>query len=182
MSAPLLWLLVAACVLLAVLLWRWERRMRTSLGLQGLGLVASDDSRIPTDTLFCAPLGLVGRPDHVVEVGGAYVPVEVKPSARVLRQSHTLQLAAQCLLVQYVHGERPPYGIAVLAEGRREIVPYSQELEHKVLDSLRDMRLSLLAEMPPGDTGSAAKCRGCSFGGSCPASRASALVQFLPRE
>lgn len=172
MNAVPLMLGLLGCLLLSLLLWRWERRARRGMGLQGLDLVASDDSGAPVPTLRSEGVGLIGRPDHLARVGRAYVPVEVKPGATRLRDSHVLQLGAQCLLVEHTYGRRPPYGVAVLADGRREIVPYADALERRVLDTLSEMRLHLLAESAPQDAGSLAKCNACGFGGTCPSSKA----------
>ena len=92
---------------------------------------------------------LVGRPDQLVRIGRALIPVEQKPKARRLQQSPILQIAAQCLLVQEVYGIRPPYGIVVLAGGCRHEVEFSPALELRLLDTITRMRSMLSATAPP---------------------------------
>jgi CRISPR-associated exonuclease Cas4 len=121
-SPELLLLALALAVAAYVLLTRWTRSRRRALGITEGKIVSADDSVIRAPTLRSERLGLVGRCDHLLRVGDADVPVEGKPSARRLQQSHILQVGALCLLVQDVYGARPPYGVVVLADGSREPV------------------------------------------------------------
>jgi hypothetical protein len=97
-------LLLIGAVLLYVCLGRWTRRERSALGLSNEVIVSADDSALRTPTLRSARYGLVGRPDQLVSVRRMLIPVEHKPKARRMQQSHVLQLAAQCLLVHEVDG------------------------------------------------------------------------------
>ena len=163
-------LLVLALALAAaawVVLARWTRRTRAGLGLAGGAIVAADDSRLRSPTLRSERLGLVGRCDHLLRVGDAYVPVEQKPSARKLQPSHVLQVGALCLLVQDVYGARPPYGVVVLAGGAQERVPFSEELERSVLRAMAEMRRTLATGEAPGRRWVGAKCRACGFHPVC---------------
>ena len=108
-------LLLAAVVLAYVALGAFQRRRRTSIGLSGSTVVAADDSRLGSPTLLSQRLRLVGRPDQLVRIGGQLIPVEQKPRAWRVHDSHVLQVAAECLLVSEVYGIRPPYGLLVLA-------------------------------------------------------------------
>jgi len=96
-------LLLIALVLLYVCVARWTRGERTALGLNNEVIVSADDSAVGAPTLRSTRYGLVGRPDQLVRVGRILIPVEQKPSARRIHQSHVLQLAAQCLLVHEVY-------------------------------------------------------------------------------
>jgi CRISPR-associated exonuclease Cas4 len=80
---------------------------------------------------------------------GALIPVEQKPKARRVHQSHILQVAAQCLLVQEVYGIRPPYGIVVLVGGLQHKVQFSPSLEARLQDTMARMRAMLGANAPP---------------------------------
>jgi CRISPR-associated exonuclease Cas4 len=127
--------------------------------------VSADDSLIRAPTLRSERLGLVGRCDHLLRVGDAYVPVEQKPTARRLQPSHILQVGALCLLVQDVYGVRPPYGVVVLADGSQERVTFSEELERGVVRTMAEMRRILATGAPPGPRWVGAKCHACGY---CP--------------
>jgi CRISPR-associated exonuclease Cas4 len=159
--------MLVATVLLYVLLTRWCRREQAAVGLDHETVHSSDDSTAPIPTLRSWRYGLVGRPDQLVRVGRALVPVEQKPTARRLQPSHVLQVAAQCLLVQEVYGIRPPFGLVVLAEGVRQRVEFSPELERHLLETMAQMRAFLHAGAAPEPRWTSGKCRNCGFRTTC---------------
>src|SRR5207244_4622650 len=85
---------------------------------------AADDSRLESATLRSERLGLVARPDHVLDLGGMRIPVEQKPAAQRAWPSHTLQVSAQCALLEETFGVRPTHGVLVLANAQQEPVPF----------------------------------------------------------
>jgi CRISPR-associated exonuclease Cas4 len=165
MSVLVLLLLVAG--LLYVGLTLWSRRARGTLGLPNAPIVAADDSYLGAPTLRSVRYGLVGRPDQLIRAGGVVIPVEQKPRARQLQPSHVLQVAAQCLLVQEVHGVRPPYGLVVLAGGRQERVAFTRALEQRLLNTMALMRGLLRDGTEPGPRWVDAKCHACGFRTTC---------------
>ena len=163
LSVPVV--LLALTLATWLLLTWWSRRQRARLGLGG-PIIAADDSALGAPTLRSERLGLVGRCDQLLEVDGTYVPVEHKPRARRLQPSHILQVGALCLLIREVYGVRPPYGVVVLADGRRERVAFDGELERAVLGMMAEMR-RLLAGEPPGPRWVAPRCRACGYRRVC---------------
>jgi CRISPR-associated exonuclease Cas4 len=162
-----LFLLLIGAVLLYVLVGQWTRGERSALGLSREVIVSADDSALGTPTLRSARYGLVGRPDQIVRVGRMLIPVEHKPKARRMQQSHVLQLAAQCLLVHEVYGVRPSYGLLVLANGTQERVEFTPALERHLLHAMAQMRAVLRTDGEPGPRWVAAKCRACGFRETC---------------
>jgi CRISPR-associated exonuclease Cas4 len=162
-----LFLLLIVALVVYALLSRWSRSERAHVGLSTGTIATTDDAAERAPTLRSRRYGLVGRPDQLVRVGRALIPVEQKPKARRLQQSHILQVAAQCLLVQEVYGIRPPYGIVVLAGGYRHKVEFSPSLELRLLDTMTRMRAMLSATAPPEPLWVEGKCRACSFRQTC---------------
>jgi CRISPR-associated exonuclease Cas4 len=161
-------LLLLLVVAVYALLGRWSRSERAHVGLRGGTIETTDDSTERAPTLRSSRYGLVGRPDQLVRVGSALIPVaEQKPKARRLHQSHILQVAAQCLLVQEVYGIRPPYGMVVLAGGSTHQVEFSSALELRLLDTMARMRAVLGATAPPEPSWAEGKCRACAFRHTC---------------
>jgi CRISPR-associated exonuclease Cas4 len=146
---------------------RGMQHERRQLGLAAGAIVAADDSRLAAPTLYSPRLGLVARPDHLLRVGAAIIPVEQKPLARALRPSHVLQVGVQCVLVQELYGKRPPYGIVVLAGGDDNRVAFTPELERHVLRTASEMRGLLRSDAEPGPRWVAAKCNACAFRSYC---------------
>lgn len=140
--------------------------------LRGLGLgdgdiISADDSVVRTPTLRSELLGLVGRCDHLLKVNGACMPVEQKPTAHRLQQSHVLLVGVLCLLVQDTYGIRPPYGIVVLAGDHREQVIFGQSLERGVLRTMAQMRRILATGEPAGPRCVVPKCRAYAYQHLC---------------
>jgi CRISPR-associated exonuclease Cas4 len=162
-SVELLLGLLVLAVALYLVLGRVQHAGRRTLGVGRGELAYADDSIVRRPTLRSERLLLAARPDLLEKFDGAYVPVEHKPSSRQLQQSHILQVAAQCLLVEELYGVRPPYGVVVLAGGVRERVTFSPELERGVRRVMDEMRRILASGEPPGPLWAPAKCRSCGF-------------------
>jgi CRISPR-associated exonuclease Cas4 len=159
--------LLIVCLVLVAWLTRWRRSERAGLGLSNEHIVAADDSATPVPTLYSARYRLVGRPDQLVRTGRMLVPVEHKPRARRLQDSHVLQVAAQCLLVEEVYGVRPTHGLVVLAGGIQERVEFTSALEERLLATMADMRALLCTDAEPGPHWVAYKCQACGFREAC---------------
>lgn len=91
--------------------------------------------------LYDALNGLTGKPDYLVNHNGVIIPVEVKsayaPSAPY--DSHVMQLAAYCLLVERTTGKRPPHGL-LHYRNRTFAVDYTPALETELMEILAEMR------------------------------------------
>jgi len=162
-----LFVLVAAAVLLYVWMSHQVRRERTVLDLKNEVTVSADDSTQGMPTLRSKRYGLVGRPDQLIRMGQMLIPVEQKPTARRMHESHVLQVAAQCLLVQEVYGVRPSHGLLVLAGGKQERVEFTTALEGRLLHTMTQMRALLRADAEPGPRWVGAKCRPCGYRETC---------------
>ena len=95
------------------------------------------------------------------------IPVEHKARARRIQDSHILQIAAQCLLVQEVFGVRPAYGLLVLAGAIQERVEFTAAVEQRLLNTMAEMRALVRESCEPGPLWVARKCRACGFRETC---------------
>ena len=164
---PTVVLLLAAGVLVYVALGVLQTHGRNSIGLSGSTVLAADDSRIGSPTLHSKRFRLVGRPDQLVRIGGQVIPVEQKPRAWRVHDSHVLQVAAECLLVSEVYGIRPAYGVLALANGRQHRVAFTPELEQRLLRTLARMHELLESSQQPGPRWLGARCHACGFFSRC---------------
>ncbi len=135
---------LALAVLLAgvFVLWR-ASRSRAAAGLPRGRILYNDTgmwNRVEKP-LYDRFLGLTGKPDYLVEQDGQLIPVEVKSGYAPAEphESHKLQLAAYCLLVDREYSKRPPYGI-LKYRNRSFAVDFTHELEDTVLELLEEMR------------------------------------------
>jgi len=167
------WLLLAAALLLAGLgawLLLRARSVRRGAGLPTGRVVYVDTgawSRCERP-LFSRQYGLTGRPDYLVEVRQAVVPVEVKSGAAPPQpySGHVLQLAAYCLLVEEQEGRTPPYGIIKYNDHAFE-VEYTPALRSDLVEVLVQMRRDLGAHDVERSHDDPARCRACGYRDRC---------------
>ncbi len=112
---------------------------------------------------------LRGRPDYILEIDGADIPVEVK-TGRVPRGpffSHILQIVAYCLLLEEMSGKTPPYGI-IKYSGTEFEIEYDESLKELLIDKMADMREIMKTEDIHRNHNREGKCRHCSRRELCP--------------
>ncbi len=147
-----------------------QRRHRAS-GLPEGQVIYSDtgDWQRNDHPLFSNRYRLVGKPDYLVRQGGEVIPVEVKSTrlrGRPPFQSHKMQLAAYCLLVEDVMGVRPSYGILKYADDVIRI-EYTDPMRRQLLATLDEMRRAMHARDIHRSHDDPARCRFCGYRESC---------------
>ncbi len=157
-------------ILLALMLLWQVRHKRQALGLPSGRIISSDTSKWgPVEQpLYDPELGLVGRPDYLVEQNGQLIPVEVKSHriASAPYDAHIYQLAAYCLLVQRLHGKRPAYGILHYPT-RTFAIDYTPALEAALLDLLENIRRQDRRKNVPRSHQSRSRCKRCGYRNIC---------------
>ena len=165
-------MLIVAFVLFALaLLLLWvSRRGRAAAGLPEGRVIYSDTrewGRVP-EALFDPQLKLTGKPDYLVKQGKQVIPVEVKtgrtPEAPF--ESHVMQLAAYCRLVERAYKRRPPHGILHYPQ-RTFAVDYTPALEAALVGLLDEMRAVDARKEVARSHDEAARCRGCGYREIC---------------
>ena len=155
------------------MLW-WGRRWRRATGLPAGTVVYSDTGKEEAvlEPLVSQRHGLVGKPDYLVEVSGAgrrlVVPLEVKSRKQppVPDAGHLLQLAAYCLLVEDVYGQKPPHGYLRYADATLKI-EYTDELRSAVLASAGAIRKARSADNVARSHQDARRCQRCGYLDGC---------------
>ncbi|MCO6452160.1 MAG: Dna2/Cas4 domain-containing protein [Caldilineales bacterium] len=165
-------LLIAAILLLAgVWLIGRAQSQRQATGLPAGEIVYVDTGKWQRNqrSLFSRRYQLTGKPDYLIETGGELIPVEVK-STRIGSaepyDSHKLQVAAYCLLVEDTSGRRPSYGIIQYADSTIRL-PFSDDLRSELLNTLDAMRQSFSAAGVDRSHDDAIRCRNCGFSHAC---------------
>lgn len=183
----MIWLVILIALLLTVALAAWgvsrlelkrsglpRGRLLYSdtgfaLGRMG-GITLNDEGERQEKALASRRYGLTGRPDYLIETRDGIVPVEVKsamsPADGVPYDSHVMQLAAYCLLVEDVLKARVPYGL-VRYRDREARVAYTPELREELLDLLEEMRAERDAEEVHRSHMEPRRCAGCSMNEVC---------------
>ncbi|HEX8635635.1 MAG TPA: CRISPR-associated protein Cas4 [Pyrinomonadaceae bacterium] len=114
--------------------------------------------------------GLVGRPDYLVRTEEGIVPVEAKstacPASGVPYESHLMQLASYCLLVEETTGAAVPFGV-IRYRDRQLRVDYTDELRAALLALLAEMRDSRKAADVHRSHEETPRCAACSYRAIC---------------
>ncbi|NJN82586.1 MAG: Dna2/Cas4 domain-containing protein [Caldilineaceae bacterium] len=172
----MIYLLLAALVIIlvgAVFLWLGRRAYR-STGLP-IGEVVYSDTGAWQEVeapLLSRRYGLVGKPDYLVETKEGRklftIPVEVKsrPQPAAPFDSHILQLATYCLLVEDTYKLRPPHGLLHYADATLKI-PFTDELRRAVLEAADGIRRSRRGPDVSRSHEDAARCGGCGYLHGC---------------
>jgi CRISPR-associated exonuclease Cas4 len=164
-------ILLALGLFLFALIFFWlAARQRKEVGLPG-GRIIYADTRAwgPVEKpLFDPELHLTGKPDYLVELGNAIIPVEVK-SGRAPTEpydSHIYQLAAYCRLVEHTFGKRPPYGILHYAN-QTFAIDYTPALEAALGEVLAEMRAQEWRGEADRSHDQPGRCARCGYRSHC---------------
>jgi len=166
---PLFWAILF--LVLSLLLWIVSRIRRKNTGVPDGALLYADSSYMQSipRPLYDSALQLVGKPDYVLrDKKGLTIPVELKSGAAPAYpwDSHVMQLAAYCHLVQHHFGQRPPYGI-IRYQNKSFKIQYTPDLESKLQALIAEMRQAELIESVCRSHQSVARCRGCGYSQIC---------------
>ena len=118
--------------------------------------------------LYDSSLGLSGKPDYIVRQKHKYIPIELKSgkSPRMPYESHILQLAAYCYLIEKEYGKRPPYGI-IQYQDKKFAIDYTSGLEFRLMETITKMREMNLSQDVPRSHQESSRCNGCGFRQDC---------------
>jgi CRISPR-associated exonuclease Cas4 len=114
--------------------------------------------------------GLTGRPDYLVRTDEGIVPVEAKSTRRPASgrpyDSHLMQLAAYCLLVEDALNENVPYGVMRYADGEVR-VEYTPELRETLLELIEEIREARDADEVHRSHDEPRRCANCGYRDVC---------------
>jgi CRISPR-associated exonuclease Cas4 len=168
------YLVVLALLVAGALLWWWSGWLRRQTGLPA-GAVRYSDTGVEKSVaqpLLSRRYGIVGKPDYLLEVKQGSrtmtVPVEVKSRRQPPEPAahHVLQLAAYCLLVEDVLGQRPTHGVLRYADATLTI-PYTDNLRRQVLAAADELRRARHASPARRSHNLPQRCAACGYSQAC---------------
>jgi len=145
------------------------QRQKSGLPLGKIIYTDAGDWKRNERPLYSSRFHLTGKPDYLVQHGKEVIPVEVKSTrlqGRPPYESHQMQLAAYCLLVEEVMGVRPNYGILKYADTTIRI-DYTKNVRRKLLETLDEMQHSFRRKTISRSHEDAIRCRYCGFRHKC---------------
>ena len=169
LSSPF-FLFIPVLFLLALFLFIIARILARRSGIPAGRIIYSDHGQWQraSKPLYDAEVGLTGKPDYLIQRDGRLIPAEVKSSyaPRTPYDSHIMQLAAYCVLVEREFGERPPFGL-LRYRNRTFEGPFTPQLESQVLDLISAIRRLKEHEDIPRSHSSKARCARCGYRNTC---------------
>ena len=157
-------------IFLALILFGISRLLIKRTGIPDGRIIYSDPGvwKKTLKPLYDASIGLTGRPDYLIKKGALIIPVEVKSSwaPRSPYDSHILQLAAYCVLVQSTYNQRPPYGL-LRYRNRTFKIKFTSDLEERVLEIIDIIRMQKDKEDTPRSHNQPTRCARCGYRNSC---------------
>ena len=128
------------------------------------GKIKYSDLYKPAEVLFSEKLRLVGKPDYIVKINNAFIPVEVKKGNHLPPfQSHIIQLIAYCYLVEEKYKTKVPYGILAY-ENYQIKIPYSEDKKEELLEVIKIMKTQKNFKRNHEQIN---KCLACGFNYAC---------------
>lgn len=158
-------------LVLGLLLWFISSRQRKSSGLPEGELLYSDSDywQVLPKPLYDPELELVGKPDYVIkDENGRVIPIELKSGTApgYPWDSHIIQLAAYCHLVEHHFGQRPSYGI-IQYQNKSFTIYYTKELESKLHSVIAQIRQVEQSQSAQRSHNSPSRCHGCGYAYLC---------------
>jgi CRISPR-associated exonuclease Cas4 len=157
-------------LVIAIVLFWLSGLLKKGTGLPSIQVAYQDTLRGEAlhKPLFDKKLRLTGRPDYLVRDKGEMVPVEVKmrKAPRNPFDSHIMQLAAYCKLVETEYGRRPSYGIIRYSD-KSFNVPFTEKLENQLLLLMEDMRMVEQFNDVHRSHDHMGRCQSCGYGEIC---------------
>ena len=144
----------------------WARR-RTGItramivrGVEGGRFVAGREYRSER-------LGLVGRPDAVVEENGFFIPIDRKAFGKRPRDKDLAQLLVYCRLIEEEFGVRPPHGYLIIGPQAKRFKVVNNPEKQLWIDSILDQMRTFLSGGACVATPDRRKCEACEVRLSC---------------
>jgi CRISPR-associated exonuclease Cas4 len=166
----LVFIILGILLFLALFFFLISRRLSLKSGIPD-GRIIYSDPGVWSKTLkplYDSAIGLTGRPDYLIKREGLIIPAEVKSAwaPRSPYDSHILQLAAYCMLVDSMYGRRPPYGL-LRYRNRTFKVEYTDDLESRLLEVIGTIRNQKDKDDSPRSHENPYRCAKCGFRNSC---------------
>jgi CRISPR-associated exonuclease Cas4 len=164
-----LWLGLALLAAALALFWLASRQRRETGVPTGRIIYADPGGWLRAEKpLYDARTGLTGKPDYLVKQGDLIIPVEVKSiyAPPVPYDSHILQLAAYCHLVQAQYNVRPTHGL-LRYNNRTLAIDYTPELETQLMETLAEMRACSASGRADRSHNAPRRCASCGFRKVC---------------
>lgn len=146
-----------------------KQRLKLSGIKNSSKLLALDGSKILPPKKYISSLqGLSGTPDALVKENGNYIPVEIKPLAKKLKDRYIYQLLVYMRLINEFTKKDVPYGYLILGEKAKRVKIHNLPERQKVLTTyIKDMNDILENKKDAVASPTEEKCLKCNVAKYC---------------
>ncbi len=158
---------------LIIYLWdlfdRKSKSIRSNTGVAEQSEIISlrGGTHLPSKEYRSEKLGLISKPDALLKEEHSIIPIDVKPMTDKVRDRHVVALLVHMQLIEEKEGKRPPYGILLMGEKRRQVKIKNTEEKQRWLDSLLDEMRAICDGVPAVPAPSKFKCQNCDVHKIC---------------
>jgi CRISPR/Cas system-associated exonuclease Cas4 (RecB family) len=126
-------------------------------------------NKIPVKTFYSKKLNLTGAPDALISEKNRLIPIEIKSKALKVQDRHIMSMTAYLRLIEENTGKKPPYGILILGNNKRNIrILNTPERQEELTNLLQEMSLVLAGVKDVLAAPTHYKCKNCIYSVTCP--------------
>ncbi len=119
-------------------------------------------SLLPVKNYVSEIQGIAGKPDAVIKEKGNFVPIEIKPLAKKLKDRYVFQLLVYMRLLNEFERTDIPYGYLILGENSKRVrinnLPARQKQLTEILDKMREILEGKVDAIATPDLSKCSKC------------------------
>lgn len=160
-------IVISVMVLDFVLLGADKKKEATGIRKTAKPFQLEGSQSIPAKNYISESYGLSGRPDALIIENGCVIPVEVKPTAKKLRDRYIAQLLVYMRLIEEFEGKKPEYGYLILGKNNKRFrIDNTKERQEWLEKMLIEMR-GILNGKEAIPLPQLQKCNKCNVKESC---------------
>jgi len=165
-------LLIAIAVILLDFINNYAAEKKRKSGIEPekkkIKLQIVDSETFKVKTYISNMQGISGKPDAIISENGNLIPIEVKPTAKKIRDRYVGQLLVYMRLIEEFEGKKPPYGYLILGKNSRKVKIYNtQERQAWLQKYIDNMNLIIDEELKTKASPQKNKCKHCLVSDNC---------------
>lgn len=132
------------------------------------GKITYQDLNKPSKPFFSRRYRIAGKPDYIIKNNNLFIPIEVKTGAYTEPQeSHILQLAAYCHLLEENYNKFVPYGILIYSDISKFKIPFDPKIRFELESKINNIRSITRTGNITRNHSEASRCKNCSMNQFC---------------
>lgn len=171
MEIAIILLILASSIFVYDLLERHNSQVTKETGIGNKSKpVAIRDQKAEEELLLrSSTLGIMGRPDALIEEQGLRLPLLYQHFGKKVQDRHVIKLVSYLYMLEEQNGTSLPYGILRLGEAQRKIqIKYTVDKKDWLFKTIKEIRDCNESNIAPAAAPDIYKCRHCDVKDKCP--------------